>query len=130
MGSGARTIMSLFRLKTGRGFGPLQPLATEEIQGMATELGALAVLEIDEVSMIEKLVLAHIHLRLQRWRFTCYHPQHCHRSEPCRCGARLPFGGVKAVLAGDFGQLPPVAVFKDIYVFTKHFRFSFFCREF
>ena len=24
--------------------------------------------------------------------------------------ARLPFGGVKLVLAGDFGQLPPVAV--------------------
>ena len=113
MGSGARTIMSLFRLKTGRGFGPLQPLGPEEMQSMATELGDLAVLEIDEVSMIEKVVLARIHLRLQRWRFTGYHPKHCHRSEPCRCGARLPFGGVKVILAGDFGQLPPVAVKDD-----------------
>ena len=54
MGSGARTIVSLFRLKTNRGSGPLQPLATEEMQAMATELGDMAVLEIDEVSMIEK----------------------------------------------------------------------------
>ena len=40
----------------------------------------------------------------------CYHPSCCDRSSPCRCGARLPFGGVKVVLAGGFGQLPPVAV--------------------
>ena len=110
MGSGARTIVSLFRLKTSRGAGPLQPLAAEEMQNMATELGDMAVLEVDEVSMVEKVVLAHMHQRLQRWRFECYHPTHCKRSESCRCGARLPFGGVKVILAGDFGQLPPVAV--------------------
>ena len=104
MGSGARTILSLFRLKTSRGSGPLQPLGAEEMQGMATELGDMAVLEIDEVSMIEKVVLAHIHLRLQQWRFTCYHAQQCPRAEACRCGARLPFGGIKVVLAGHFGQ--------------------------
>ena len=39
----------------------------------------------------------------------CYHPSCCDRSSPCRCGARLPFGGVKVVLADGFGQLPPVA---------------------
>ena len=110
MGSGARTIVSLFRLKTSRGSGPLQPLSEEDMQGMATELGDMAVLEFDELSMIEKVVLAHIHLRLQQWRFACYHPHCCDRSSPCRCGARLPFGGVKVVFAGDFGQLPPVAV--------------------
>ena len=110
MGSGARTIVSLFRLKTSRGSGPLQPLSEEEMQGMATELGDMGVLELDELSMIEKLVLAHIHLRLQQWRFECYHPHYCDRSSPCRCGARLPFGGIKVILAGDFGQLPPVAV--------------------
>ena len=73
----------------------------------------MAVLEIDELSMIEKLVLAHIHLRLQQWRKEIYHPKHCLKKSHCVCGARLPFGGVKVILAGDFGQLPPVAVLPD-----------------
>ena len=69
----------------------------------------MAVLEIDELSMVEKLVLTYIHRRLCEWRYAVYHPQHCDGRQ-CRCGARMPFGGVKLVLAGDFGQLPPVAV--------------------
>ena len=110
MGMGGRTLVSLFRLSR-RGFwrwsGTFVPRRyfkhDQELKGMC-------LLEIDEVSMLEKLVLAHVHARLQQWRLEIYHEKHCQSKKACLCGARLPFGGVKVVLAGDFGQLPPVAV--------------------
>ena len=82
----------------------------EDILSMDQELKGMCLLEIDEVSMLEKLVLSHVHARLQQWRLEIYHEKHCRTKKACICGARLPFGGVKLVLAGDFGQLPPVAV--------------------
>ena len=110
MGMGGRTLVSLFRL-TRRGFGGgLEPLSPEDILSMDQELKGMCLLEIDEVSMLEKLVLSHVHPRLQQWRLDIYHEKHCRNKQVCLCGARLPFGGVKVVLAGDFGQLPPVAV--------------------
>ena len=110
MGMGGRTLVSLFRLSR-RGFGGgLEPLSQEDIISMDQELKGMCLLEIDEVSMLEKLVLAHVHGRLQQWRLEMYHEKHCRSKKACCCGARLPFGGVKVILAGDFGQLPPVAV--------------------
>ena len=52
--------------------------------------------------MVEKLVLAYIHDRLCEWR----HDVMCTTAALQR--PPVPFGGVKVVLAEDFGQVPPV----------------------
>ena len=110
MGSGSRTMVSLLRLaRKDRYTGVLLPLDEEGMTAMDEELGRMALLEIDEVSMLDKLFIAHLHQRLQEWRYAIYHPAYCTGST-CRCGASLPFGGIKLVLAGDFGQIPPVGV--------------------
>ena len=110
MGMGGRTLVSLFRLSRRSFGGGLDDLTSDDVLSMDQELKGMCLLEIDEVSMLEKLVLAHVHARLQQWRLKLYHEKHCRSKAACRCGARLPFGGVKVVFAGDFGQLPPVAV--------------------
>ena len=110
MGAGGRTLVSLFRLSKRAFGGGLEALSAEDMLAMEEDLKGMCLLEIDEVSMIEKLVLAHIHQRLQQWRLQVFHENHCRSKSACICGARLPFGGIKIVLAGDFGQLPPVAV--------------------
>lgn len=109
MGAGGRTLVSLFRLSKRAFGGGLEALSAEDMVAMEEDLKGMCLLEIDEVSMVEKLVLAHIHQRLQQWRLEVFHEHHCWSKRACICGARLPFGG-KIVLAGDFGQLPPVAV--------------------
>ena len=104
MGMGGRTLVSLFRLSR-RGFGGgLEALSPEDVLSMDQELKGMCLLEIDEVSMLEKLVLAHVHARLQQWRLALYHEKHCRSKTACRCGARLPFGGVKVVFAGELGN--------------------------
>ena len=109
LGAGGRTLVSLFRLNKASPAGVLQPLSKEDLGVMTEELGNMCLLVIDEVSMISKAVLAQIHERLQQWRREVYHPQHC-MGGSCCCGWNVAFGGLKVVLAGDFGQLPPVAV--------------------
>ena len=61
--------------------------------------------------------------RLQQWHLQCYYGKHCSALQ-CRCGKDKPFGGVKAIMAGDFGQLPTVAV-KSISCYTAS---CAFCR--
>ena len=120
MGAGGRTLVSLFRLSKRSFGGGLEALSAEDMSAMDEDLKGMCLLEIDEVSMIEKLVLAHIHQRLQQWRLEMFHDDHCHSKGACVCGARLPFGGVKLVLAGDFGQIPPVAVPPERTLLNPH----------
>ena len=103
MGMGGRTLVSLFRLSRRSFGGGLNALTPDDVLSMDQELKGMCLLEIDEVSMLEKVVLAHVHARLQQWRLELYHEKHCRSKTACRCGARLPFGGVKVVFAGDFG---------------------------
>ena len=68
-GTGGRTLMSLFRIPKQVVAGVLPALSKEELLKMDKELRGLAVLEIDELSMLEKAVLARVHARLQQWRY-------------------------------------------------------------
>jgi len=100
VGMGARTLHDLFKLsKTNPTSGELLPLAGEDLDSFKELLHNTRVLVIDEVSMVSRQVLAHVNTRLQEWRREAGLP-----------GADLPFGGIGVILAGDFGQLPPVKV--------------------
>ena len=95
MGSGSRTLMNLFRLGAVSSIGgKLEKLGTDDMQELNAELRFMAVLEIDEVSMLERLMLAFVHHRLQQWRYECYHFRYCSQNH-CVCGCRMPFGGCK-----------------------------------
>ena len=101
IGCGARTLSDLFRLsKMNEASGELEPLAGDDLSLFKEELAGLELLIIDEISMVSRVVLAQIHARLQEWRVACEDRQL----------AQQPFGGVAVVLAGDFGQLPPIGV--------------------
>ena len=65
---------------------------------MTSQLRGVALLVIDEVSKVSRQMLAQITQRLQEWR----------KLEGAPAGSDLPFGGVGVLLAGNFGQLPPV----------------------
>ena len=74
------------------------PLEGEDLKEFQEDLKNLQLLIVDEVSMVSRVFLAQIHDRLREWRLA--NGQHDLAEEP--------FGGVAVILAGDFGQLPPV----------------------
>ena len=100
VGFGARTLHDTFRLgRTNAASGELAPLEGEALDLFIADLKDVRVLVIDEISMVSRLVLAQVSARLQEWRHQTGLP-----------GADMPFGGIGVVLAGDFGQLPPVNI--------------------
>ena len=101
IGCGARTLTDLFRLaKTNEASGELMPLEGDDLKEYVEDLKGLTLLIIDEISMVSRVVLSQIHMRLREWRLA---------NEQNELAAQ-PFGGLAVILAGDFGQLPPVAI--------------------
>lgn len=70
---------------------PYEPLQEQRLNAIRVKLQDLQILVIDEVSMVYKRLLYHVHERLVQIK---------------KC--RLPFGGVSVIAVGDFFQLPPV----------------------
>ena len=100
VGEGARTLHDMFKLsKINDVSGGLMPLNGDDLEEFAKDMEGLKLLVIDEISMVSRVVLAFIDERLKEWREYRNHP-----------AKDQPFGGVGVILAGDFGQLPPVKV--------------------
>ena len=101
VGMGARTLHDLFRLaKVNEASSDIMPLEEADLKEFKEDMAGLEMLIIDEMSMVSRVVLAQVHARLREWRL----------AEGERDLADKPFGGVSVILAGDLGQLPPVAV--------------------
>ena len=86
------TLHSALLLGTSK-FGGFQPLNHDRLNSLQSKLSRLALLIIDEVSMVGSNMLLEIHKRLQQIK------------------AVLPdntFGGVSILAVGDLYQLPPV----------------------
>ena len=81
-------------LLLGRGkYGKFQPLSHDRLNSLRSKLSHLALLIIDEISMVGANMLLEIHKRLQQIK------------------AVLPdvaFGGISILVVGDLYQLPPV----------------------
>ena len=101
LGVGARTLHDIFQLaKVNEASGGLVPLQGEDLKEFKENMKGLEMLVIDEFSMVSRLVLAQVHERLREWRI----------AEGETELASQPFGGSAVILAGDMGQLPPIAV--------------------
>ena len=76
------------------------PLQGEDLKEFKEAMEGLEMLVVDEFSMVSRLVLQQMHERLREWRL----------AEGQVELASQPFGGIAVILAGDMGQLPPIAV--------------------
>ena len=86
------TLHSAFLLGTSKYTG-FQPLGHDKLNTLQTKLSNLALIIIDEVSMVGSNMLLEIHKRLQQIKGV---------------SADVTFGGVSILAVGDLYQLPPV----------------------
>ena len=101
LGLGARTLHDIFQLaKVNESSGSLTPPQGEDLKEFKEAMEGLEMLVVDEFSMVSRLVLQQMHERLREWRL----------AEGQIELASQPFGGIAVILAGDMGQLPPIAV--------------------
>ena len=89
---GGMTLHSAFLLGTSK-YAGFQPLSHDKLNTMRTKLSNLALLIIDEVSMVGSNMLLEIHKRLQQIKGV---------------SGDVTFGGVSILAVGDLYQLPPV----------------------
>ena len=86
------TLHSAFLLGTSK-YAGFQPLGHDKLNTLRTKLSNLALIIIDEVSMVGSNMLLEIHKRLQQIKGV---------------SADVTFGGVSILAVGDLYQLPPV----------------------
>jgi hypothetical protein len=112
IGMGARTLHDIFKLhKTIDTSGEIAPLSADELQELATDLEDVELVLIDEISMLSKVMLAQVNMRLREWR------KHLADED----NMAKPFGGLAVILAGDFGQLPPIAISPSLSLLHDRF---------
>ena len=87
------TLHSAFLLGRSR-YGGFQPLSSEKVNTLRSNLSKLVLLIIDEVSMVGADMLFEVHKRLQQIKGV---------------PSDVMFGGVSVLAVGDLYQLPPVA---------------------
>ena len=92
---GGFTIHSVFKIpKNAKAV--YEPLSNDSVNTLQAQMSGLKILIIDEVSMVDRKILAYIHGRLKQVK--------CLRSSD----TEHLFGGVCVLAVGDFYQLPPV----------------------
>ena len=89
---GGMTLHSAFLLGCSK-FSTFQPLGADRLNTLRSRLSHLALLIIDEISMVGSTMLLEIHKRLQQIKGV---------------GSDVLFGGISILAVGDLYQLPPV----------------------